>query len=106
MWGNRVPDAAANSPGGHGPAEKGTGTLAGWLLRRLGSSARPKPRLALLERITLGPRQTLSMVEADGKRLLVATSPEGAAAFYPLDEPQSRALPSAGARPRVARTSW
>jgi flagellar biogenesis protein FliO len=45
----------------------------------------PRPRLALLERIALAPRQSLALVEAEGRRFLVATSPEGAPAFYALD---------------------
>ena len=48
--------------------------LAGWLLSRLRRSTQPKPRLALLERITLAPKQSLALVEADGRRFLVATS--------------------------------
>jgi hypothetical protein len=47
---------------------------------------RPVPRLALLERIALAPRQSLALVEADGHRFLVATSAEGAAAFFPLTD--------------------
>jgi hypothetical protein len=43
------------------------------------------PRLEVVERIALGPRQSLVLVEADGRRLLVATSAEGGAAFYALD---------------------
>ena len=43
--------------------------------------------MALLERINLAPRQSLALVEADGRRLLVATSPEGAPTFYALDGP-------------------
>jgi Flagellar biosynthesis protein, FliO len=47
---------------------------------------RATPRLALVERITLAPRQSLALVEAEGRRILVATSADGASAFYPLDE--------------------
>lgn len=61
------------------------GWLAGWLLGRLRGTAKPAPRLQLVERITLGPRQTLALVEAEGRRVLVATSPEGAPAFYAID---------------------
>ena len=32
--------------------------------------ARDTPRLALLERITLAPRQSLALIEAEGQRLL------------------------------------
>jgi len=103
--------------------------LAGWLLDRLRGSRRPRPRLELVERIALAPRQSLALIEADGRRFLVATSPEGAPAFYPLDGElrpaqtriaagQLRQLPHAVARPAVdksdkfawsaqsARVSW
>ena len=82
------------------------GGLAGWLLARLHREFRPRPRLALLERITLAPRQSLALVEAEGRRFLVATSAEGAPTFYALDERtgplgRERALPS-----KRARVSW
>ena len=86
--------------------------LGGWLLDRLRGSGRPRPRLALLERIQLAPRQSLALVEAEGRRFLVATSPEGAPAFYPLDEPRhmnaaarSPSIPYSTAG-QVARVSW
>jgi flagellar biogenesis protein FliO len=83
------------------------GGLAGWLLERLRRSRRPPPRLELLERIALAPRQSLALVEAEGRRFLVATSPEGAPAFYALDERPCPAVnrPPAAARPAV-RVSW
>jgi flagellar biogenesis protein FliO len=71
------------------------GGLAGWLLSRFRSGGSRPPRLALLERIALAPRQSLALVEAEGRRFLVATSPEGAPAFFALDE---RVL-----RPKIAR---
>ena len=61
------------------------GGLAGWLWTRLRRNSRPRPRLALVERITLAPRQSLALVEAEGRRFLVATSAEGSPAFYPLE---------------------
>jgi hypothetical protein len=70
------------------------------LLRRLRGERRPQPRLELLERISLAPRQSLALVEAEGRRFLVATSVEGGPAFYALD---------GGARPaphRAPRVSW
>ena len=80
------------------------GGLAGSLLRpllnRLRSVPRPQPRLELLERISIAPRQTLSLVEAEGRRFLVATSMDGGPVFYPLDR---------GAQPairRAPRVSW
>jgi hypothetical protein len=63
-----------------------SGGLAGWLLKRLRSKCHARPRLELLERISLAPRQSLALIEAEGRLLLVATSPEGAPAFYALDE--------------------
>lgn len=66
--------------------------LTGWLLAHLGSAARPRPRLALVERIALAPRQSLALVEAEGRRFLVATSADGAPSFYPLDGPTPRPL--------------
>lgn len=61
------------------------GGWAGWLLERFRTNRQHEPRLQLLERITLAPRQSLALVEADGQRLLVATSADGASAFYLLD---------------------
>ncbi|MGA2671940.1 MAG: flagellar biosynthetic protein FliO [Terracidiphilus sp.] len=75
------------------------GGLAGWLLARL-RKVRRQPRLALLERIALGPRQSLALVEAEGRRLLVAISPQGGAAFHALDV---SARPDAGRGGGLAR---
>jgi len=103
--------------------EAASAGLAGWLLNRLKLTRRPQPRLALIERIALAPRQSLALVEAEGRRFLVATSPEGAPAFYPLDIEMSAARaahpgnPDRSARPlshlaaqtipdRSARISW
>jgi hypothetical protein len=47
------------------------------------SIARPA-RLAVIERIQLAPRQSLVLVEAEGVRLLVATSADAGAVFFPL----------------------
>ena len=89
------------------------GGLAGWLLGRLKSRGRRQPRLELVERMTLAPRQSLALVEAEGRRFLVATSPEGAPAFYALDEHATRLTgvrPAASRRrgmtPATERVSW
>jgi flagellar biogenesis protein FliO len=92
------------------------GGLAGWLLGRLRGAHRQPPRLELLDRIALAPRQSLALVEAEGRRLLVATSAEGGPAFYALDEAPRAAMPlrsaallRAAARPathRSPRVSW
>ena len=76
------------------------GGLAASLLAHLRNRARTQPRLALVERITLAPRQTLCLVEAEGRRFLIASSPEGGPAFYPLDRSAGRA----SQHPR--RVSW
>lgn len=80
------------------------GGVAGSLLRPLLNRMRgvrgPQPRLELLERIMLAPRQSLSLVEAEGRRFLVATSMDGGPAFYPLDR---RRPPAPG---RASRVSW
>jgi flagellar biogenesis protein FliO len=77
------------------------GGLAGWLLGRIRNGGRTQPRLALLERISLAPRQTLSLVEAEGRRFLIASSHDGSPAFYPLEGIRTRA----GKQPR-GRISW
>lgn len=74
--------------------------LAGWLLGRLHSTRRAQPRLALLERITLAPRQSLALVEAEGRRFLVATSADGGPAFYALDGASRQTAV------RASRVSW
>ncbi len=92
------------------------GGLAGWVLARLRFTRHAAPRLAVLERIALAPKQSLALVEAEGRRFLVATSPEGTPAFYALDYPARR---STGRQPseskpanqlasvnRHARVSW
>ncbi|MGD1107948.1 MAG: flagellar biosynthetic protein FliO [Terracidiphilus sp.] len=55
-------------------------------MAKISPRPRAERRLALLERIALAPRQSLALVEAEGRRILVATSAEGGPAFYPLDE--------------------
>jgi len=89
------------------------GGLAGWVLGRLRSGGRRRPRLELVERIALAPRQSLSLVEAEGRRFLVVTSPEGSPAFYALDERplMGRAHGNVvridgSARQAAARVSW
>ena len=81
------------------------GGLGGWLIARLRRQPRPKPSLALLERITLAPRQSLALVEAEGRRFLVATSPEGAPAFYALDE-RARRVHRISAPATISRVTW
>lgn len=61
------------------------GGWTGWLFDKLQRGHGEPRRLAVLDRITLAPRQSLALIEAEGRRLLVATSPDGAPAFYALD---------------------
>ena len=98
-----------NSQAGAGNKRVEAGGLAGWLLARLRAGRRSPPRLAVLERIHLAPRQSLALVEAEGRRFLIATSPEGTPAFYALDDARRRggvrgAKGSGG--DRDARVSW
>ena len=78
------------------------GGLAGWLLRALHKQVNAQPRLALLERITIAPRQSLALVEAEGRRFLIATSAEGTPVFHALNEPRNRGE-RRGAQKRI---SW
>jgi flagellar biogenesis protein FliO len=82
------------------------GGLAGWLLSRFTAGGRTQPRLELLERIALAPRQSLALVEAEGRRFLVATSPEGAPAFYALDGASNPASARMSKMRPAARVSW
>jgi flagellar biogenesis protein FliO len=61
------------------------GGLAGWLFRALQNQPKPKPSLNLLERISIAPRQSLVLIEAEGRRFLIATSAEGTPVFHPLN---------------------
>jgi flagellar biogenesis protein FliO len=84
------------------------GGVAGWLMRKLNSKQRDSQRLALLDRITLAPRQSLALIEAEGRRILVATSAEGGPSFYPLDDRFGTMTQGTARRraPRQARVSW
>jgi flagellar biogenesis protein FliO len=63
----------------------GPGGWARWLLGRWRGTGPAARRLKVVDRVTLGQRQALCLVEADGRRVLVATSAEGAPAFFPID---------------------
>ena len=81
------------------------GGFAAWLAGRLGHRSQPRPSLQLIDRITLAPRQCLALVEVDGQRVLVATSSEGASAFYALPN-HSASLARVRAVRSAARLSW
>jgi len=77
---------------GNGETEPANG-LAVWLLERLrGRRRRSLPPLAL--------------VEAEGRRFLVATSPDGSPAFYPLDGPVGSVMAGRPGATQSARVSW
>ena len=103
-----APAAGRKADGEAAGASAGLGAwLVAWMADRMRRRERPAPRLALVERISLAPRQSLALVEAEGRRMLVATSPEGGPVFYPLDEGAAavrRKFPrTRGGR---ARASW
>lgn len=75
------------------------GSISRWLMSRFRNRPHIQPRLALVERIALAPRQSLALVEAEGQRILVATSADGGSAFHPLHEDTPR-------RQRIGRISW
>ena len=82
------------------------GGLAGWLLSRFSARPKPRPKLAILERLTLAPRQTVCLVEAEGRKFLIATSSAGTPALYPLDNshpPTGRLHETSN---RLGRVSW
>ncbi len=58
-------------------------------LRLWNHASAPPARLAVIERVSLAPRQSLALVEADGIRLLVATSPDASITFFPLSQQRS-----------------
>lgn len=94
-------EMAAVKPSGGERKQAQAGGLAAWVLGRLRAANRPRPSLALLERITLAPRQSLALIEAEGRKFLIATSAEGTPAFYALDP-----KPGDAARRRGSRVSW
>jgi len=74
---------------GANTVRKPLGGLVGWLLDRWQGRRRAPARLAVLERIALAPRQSLALVEAEGRRFLLATSADGTPAFCPLQDTQA-----------------
>jgi flagellar biogenesis protein FliO len=87
-------------------SEMKIGGWAGWLLSFLRKEPRPRPRLSLLERINIAPRQSVALIEAEGRRFLVATSVEGAPAFHPLDGGRGENGRGPVQGPARARVSW
>jgi hypothetical protein len=94
---------ASKSVGASKAASFSANGMVGWLLGRMRGRSRPQARLAVLERITLAPRHSLALIEAEGRKLLVATSPDGAPVFYALDGLVPNAPRPDAARPDAAR---
>lgn len=82
-----------------GPVHGLAGRFLAWLRVRLNRASLAPPRLALLERISLAPRQSLALIEAEGRRFLVAIAPEGTPALQALDRAPARANARPAARP-------
>jgi hypothetical protein len=89
--------------GNAGNGREGRG-LAGWLLRCWHRSTTHPARLTLIERIALGPKHFLALIEAEGVRLLVATSADGTSAFFSLEGPVKSDTPRPVSR-RLRRSS-
>lgn len=98
---------------GSGPetaAGPGWSLMAGWLhgsSKKLRRRPRTASRLALVERIVLAPRQSLALVEAEGRRFLVATSQDGAPSFFALDDEGLNGSTHCACKQAVGRrSSW
>jgi flagellar biogenesis protein FliO len=83
------------------PILKLPGGVADWVLRRLRSQRRSRTRLAVLERVSLAPKHSLVLLEVDGRRFLVATSPQGAPAFLALGEADARQTTELEPKPAI-----
>ena len=87
--------AGENSGAAVSPAR----TFAGWREVLTSVSARlyrresAVSRLAILERITVGPKQTVTLIEVEGEKVLVGTSQEGAPQFLRLKAARRRGGP-------------
>lgn len=80
--------------------------LAAWILHRWHTAAARPAQLHLLSRIQLAPRQTVALLEADGVRLLVATSADGAASFFPLHSRQAVTSPESALDVSLLAAQW
>lgn len=56
--------------------------IVGRLFGHIHQIAATPRRLAVVQRISVGPRQSIALIEADGEALLVGTSSEGPPQFY------------------------
>lgn len=68
----------------HTIARRIRGSIAGWLSKQWIAVATSKSQLAVLAKVQIGPRHHVALLEADGMRLLIATSTDGSVAFQEL----------------------
>lgn len=71
-----------------GEESRRRGSLGAWLVDRVRHHSERDSRLRILERVRVTPRQVLVLVEAEGERLLVATSDGSAPAIFALGGPE------------------
>ncbi len=64
------------------------GKISAWWAQRLRQSDGVPARLVALTRLTLGPRQALTLIEVDGVRILVGTSADASPTFLQLSSDQ------------------
>jgi flagellar biogenesis protein FliO len=86
------------------------GGAAAWILARLRGAKRRRSRLELLDRLALGPRQSVALIEAEGRRFLLAMPAEGGPVFFPLDgkvdECGERTAAERRGELKTVRASW
>jgi len=98
---SHAPLALADTATNAGANRLSARSLIAGILSWLGRRACPARRLSILERLSLAPRQTLWLVEAEGTRLLIAGSAGGGFTFLELGsktEPLAHGAGETGAR--------
>lgn len=63
-----------------------------WVLVRLRRSEHREQQLRLIQRIAVAPKQSLALVEVEGRRLLLATGSDGSPAFFALGHAEERTV--------------
>lgn len=84
-------EALTSAIGRNGPVREEVAptrrSLGARLMKRFRFRSEVAPRLRVVERVRVTPRQALVLVEAEGERLLVATSDGSASVIHPLGGP-------------------
>jgi hypothetical protein len=70
--------------GGDRSVSKWRGVTA-WVFERIRRRSAMRSRMAVLEKISFAPRQSLALIEVDGERVLVGSSQDGSPQFYRLN---------------------